>query len=278
MPTSFRYHRSYRGPVRGVVLDWAGTIVDHGSLAPVAAFVEVFRREDVDVTHEEVRAFMGTSKRDHLRALTRVPRVASAWAVRHGRPPGEEDVDRMYHAFSPIQIDLLPRHADPIPGCLEALADLRQRNVRIGSNSGYSGPMMEVLLIEAARRGLEVDAVACADDVPAGRPAPWMALEVARRLGIYPMESLVKVDDTVAGVEEGLNAGMWAVGVARTGNELGLSLDETEALPLAELSSRVAAGASRLARAGAHFVVGSVADLPACLDSINRLIAAGERP
>lgn len=274
----YRYQRTYRGPVLGVILDWAGTLIDHGSLAPVAAFVEIFRLEDVPVTLDEVRAFMGTYKKDHLRSLTRLPRIAAAWTARHGRPPSDHDVERMYQAFSPIQIDLLTKYADLIPGCLETIAELRRRGLRIGSNTGYSAPMTEVVLCEAARRGLEVDAVVCADDVPQGRPAPWMALEVARRLGLYPLESLVKVDDTAAGIEEGLNAGMWTVGVVRTGNELGLSLADTLALPPDQLSSLLSAGADRLARSGAHFVVDSLADLPSCLDQINALLSSGQRP
>ena len=42
----FRYRRAYAGPVRAVVFDWAGTTVDYGSRAPVAAFAEVFRRRE----------------------------------------------------------------------------------------------------------------------------------------------------------------------------------------------------------------------------------------
>jgi hypothetical protein len=42
---AFRYERRYRGPLRAVVLDGAGTIADYGSRAPAMVFVEVFRRE-----------------------------------------------------------------------------------------------------------------------------------------------------------------------------------------------------------------------------------------
>jgi len=120
--------------------------------------------------------------------------------------------------------------------------------------------MMEVVLREASRQGFTADAMVCADDVPQGRPAPWMALENARRLRIFPMEALVKVDDTVPGIEEGLNAGMWSIGVVQTGNELGLSRADTEALPSDELARRLEEGRARLARAGAHVVIDTIAE------------------
>ena len=110
MHMSFHYRRSYRGPIRGVVLDWAGTILDYGSLAPVVAFLEAFRRERVDITRDEARAFMGTYKKDHIRSLTRLPRVRDAWREVRGNVPDETDVERIYEAFSPIQIACLADH------------------------------------------------------------------------------------------------------------------------------------------------------------------------
>lgn len=260
------------------MLDWAGTMLDHGSLAPLAAFLEVFRLEGVLVTPEEARAFMGMHKRDHLKSIAGVPRVGEEWRKAKGSDPAEADIDRMYAAFSPIQIGLLPRFSELIPGALEAVEKLRARRVKIGSNTGYSAPMMEVVLAEARKQGLEVDAMVCADDVPEGRPAPWMAFEVARRLGVYPPSALVKVDDTVAGVKEGLNAGMWSVGVARTGNEMGLSVSELEAMPLGEIESRLEAARGRLSEAGAHFVIGGLDELPACVEEIDRRLSGGEKP
>jgi phosphonoacetaldehyde hydrolase len=278
MNTPFHYRRSYRGPIRGLVLDWAGTILDYGSLAPVAAFLEVFRREHVEITRDEARAFMGTYKKDHIRSLTKLPRIRDRWREIHGKVPDESDVERIYEAFSPIQIDCLADHAELIPGCLDTISALRSRGIKIGSNTGYSAPMMKVVLREASRQGFTADAMVCADDVPQGRPAPWMALENARRLGIFPLEALAKVDDTIPGIEEGLNAGMWSIGVVKTGNELGLSRQEVESLPSDEFDRRLEEGRSRLARAGAHAVIDSIADLIPCIESIERRLAAGEKP
>jgi phosphonoacetaldehyde hydrolase len=83
------------------------------------------------------------------------------------------------------------------------------------------------------------------------------------------MSALVKVGDTPADIEEGRNAGVWTVGVARTGNELGLSLDEVNALPAGTLRARLEAIYARLYAAGAHYVIDSAADLLPVIDAIN---------
>ena len=114
--------------------------------------------------------------------------------------------------------------------------------------------------------------------VAEGRPAPWMALEAARRLDVYPMRCIMKIGDTVADVGEGLNAGMWSIAVCATGNEMGLDEDELAALPEAERHDRLAAIRAKFVAAGAHYVVDGVADVWPLVDEIDARLEEGERP
>ena len=163
------------GPLalQAVVFDWAGTIVDHGSRAPVAAFREIFRRWGVPITVKEARRPMGMEKRDHIVALLAMPRIADAWRQVHRHDAGAAEIDQMYHEFLPVQSELLPQHDDVVPGVREVIDVCRQRGLRIGSSSGYAVPLMEKLVPLARSRGLHVDAVVSASEVRAGRPAPW---------------------------------------------------------------------------------------------------------
>lgn len=274
----FRFTRSYRGPLKAVILDWAGTTLDYGCCAPAVVFIEVFERQGVEIAIEEAREPMGAQKKMHIRKITQIPAVAERWQTIHGRPPGEQDVDAMFEQFVPLQIACLADYADLIPGCPEAVDAMRRRGMKIGSTTGYNTEMMAVLQEEAKRRGYEPDSTVCSADVPEGRPAPWMCLENARRLGIYPMESIVKVDDTIPGIEEGLNAGMWTIGLAKTGNEIGLSEQEIEALPEELYGRRIERAYRRMYSAGAHYVVDGIGDMLACLDDIESRLARGEKP
>jgi phosphonoacetaldehyde hydrolase len=268
----------YTGPLKAVILDWAGTIVDYGSCAPAGVFVEVFARRGVPITMAQARGPMGSEKRAHVAAITAMPEVADAWKRTHGRPCADADIDAMYTDFVPLQIESLPRFADLIPGTFEAVADFRKRGLKIGTNTGYNAEMMRVLAPETARRGFEPDCIVTSDTVPEGRPAPWMALQAAAELGVYPMSAIVKIGDTIPDIHEGLNAGMWTIAVAATGNELGLSQPEAEALPPDEREARLAGARERLLMAGAHYVVDGIADTPPILDQIENRLADGERP
>ena len=264
--------------LQAVVVDWAGTIIDHGSRAPVEAFREIFRRCNAPISVEEARGPMGMEKRDHIVALLAMPRIAQSWRQVHGRAASDAEVDEMYREFLPVQSDLLPQYADEIPGVRAALAFCRQRGLRIGSSSGYAAPLMEKLASLAQARGLHVDAVVSASEVAAGRPAPWMIFKNMERLGVYPPASVATVDDTCVGVEAGVNAGAWSIGVVETGNLLGLSVAELSQLTAAQREERRALGRDALLAAGAHYAINSAADLPQALDSISERLARGERP
>jgi phosphonoacetaldehyde hydrolase len=184
----------------------------------------------------------------------------------------------MFEQFVPLQLDCLDDYADLIPGTLDVVGELRRQGIKIGSTTGYTREMMELLMRESANRGYEPDATVCASDVPAGRPEPWMCLANAQELGIYPMEACVKIGDTLPDIEEGLNAGMWTIGLAKTGNELGLNEGEIAALSADELQSRLDRAYTRMSQTGAHYVVDTIAETLPLIDQINARLASGERP
>ncbi len=111
------------------------------------------------------------------------------------------------------------------------------------------------------------------------RPKPFMVYKNLDMLDVHPIQSVVKVDDTVSGVGEALEAGCWGVGVSRYSNYMDInSLDEADRLPAAEIERRHEKTRDILRKAGAHYVIDSVADLPPVIDDINARLARGERP
>ncbi len=256
-------------PIQALIFDWAGTTIDHGSRAPVEVFVEVFRREGIDLTTAEARGPMGMGKREHIAALLSLPRVVEAWRTSKGKGPVEADIDRLYDDFLPLQRETIARHSQVIAGVPEVIAECRRRGLKIGSTTGYTHSLMEVAAPIAREQGFDPDAIVCSDDVPKGRPAPWMIFRAAEQLGVYPLSTVVVVDDTVVGIEAGWNAGAWTVGVTRTGNALGLSEAELAQLAEADRQARIAEATARFREAGAHQVIESVADLLPVLDTLN---------
>ncbi|MDQ0470887.1 phosphonoacetaldehyde hydrolase [Labrys wisconsinensis] len=264
--------------LKAAVFDWAGTIVDFGSRAPMGAFVEVFREFGVDIAIEEARGPMGLPKWQHIEALMHQPRIAAAWEAAHGHAPGNADIDKVYAVFTPLNARVVTNFGKLIPGAAETVRALRERGLKIGSTTGYTRDIMQPLLPVAAAQGYEPDNLVCAGDLAAGRPSPLMMYRTFADLGVWPAAAVVKVDDTDPGIAEGKAAGTWTVGVAISGNALGLSEEEWTALGTEERRKRSDAAYAALHAAGADYVIDSVADLLPVIDSIEKRLAAGERP
>ncbi|NWG47414.1 MAG: phosphonoacetaldehyde hydrolase [Alphaproteobacteria bacterium] len=268
----------YRGPLKAVVFDWAGTLVDFGSLAPMGVFVDVFARFGLEITISEARAFMGLPKRDHIKGLLELPRIAEAFRARYGRPPAEDDIDEIYSVFLPANVAAIPANSGIVPGAADIITRLRERGMKIGSTTGYTREIMDVMLPLAARQGVHVESLVCAGDLAWGRPTPMMMYRTFLELGVWPAAAVVKVDDTPVGIEEGCAAGAWSIGVAVSGNGFGLSKADADALAPDAFAERRAAAAEALTAAGAHLVIDTVADLMPVLAAIEARLDTGRGP
>lgn len=255
--------------LQAVVLDWAGTTVDFGSLAPVYTLQKVFAQAGLALSDAQARRDMGLPKKEHIRAILSSPAVDDVWRTRHGHAANDADVEELYHQFIPLQLACLAERSALIPGVLEAVQNFRKRGLKIGSTTGYTRAMLDVLLEQSAQAGYVPDCSLAPEDVGAGRPHPFMLYEIVVRLRVYPMPAIVKFGDTPADIQEGLNAGCWAVGVAGTGNGIGLAREEFAKLPAHERRARLEQSRTELQSTGAHFVIDTLADAGAVLDEID---------
>jgi phosphonoacetaldehyde hydrolase len=249
-----------------VIFDWAGTVVDFGCEAPVKALIEAFAAEGISIDAPSARRDMGKSKVDHVRALLALPPVADAWRTTFGRAWQASDVERLMTRLGPLMRRRAAEAAELIPGALEAVQRLRAAGLRIASSTGYTRDMMEPVLARAAAQGYVPEHVVCSGETPAGRPAPLMIYKACAELGVWPLSRVVKVDDAEVGVAEGRAAGAFTIGVAASGNALGLSLAAFRELEASERESRLENARKSLSGAGADLVIDSVADLVPALE------------
>ena len=272
--------RPYRGKVTALVLDWSGTTADAYVIAPAVVFVEVFKNQGVEISMTEARGPMGLRKDLHIKALTEDPVIRDRWQSVHGRRPNQADVDRMFADFVPAQLACLPRYATLLPGVAEVIRRLQARGIKIGCSTGFTRPMVDILETAARAQGYVLDASVAGDEVRHGaRPRPFMVYRNLDLLDAWPIESVIKVDDTVSGVGEGINAGCWAVGVARYSNYMNINtLEEEATLSPAEIQRRLDHTRERLRQAGAHYVLDSLADIESVIADVEARLARGEKP
>jgi phosphonoacetaldehyde hydrolase len=271
-------NHTYRGPLKLAVFDFAGTTVDYGCCAPAAVFIEGYRRQGVEITMAQARGPMGMEKRAHIQTIGAMPEVAAKWQQVHGRAMTAQDIDAMYDDFVPLLLAVLAEYSDLIPGTVATMDHLRAHDILIAGTTGYFDEALEIVQAAAAKQGYTPDFATCATRVPAGRPAPWMIYRAMEALNVYPPAAVVKVGDTVPDIAAGLNAGVWTVGVAKTGNEVGLSEAELAALDPAAATPLIAAARQKLANAGAHYVIDGIDELPTIVAQINDRLAQGEQP
>lgn len=253
-----------------IIMDWAGTAVDYGCFAPVAAFVESFKAIGIGVTPAETRVYMGLTKIEEIRALFSIPRVAEDFRCKYGRDYDDNDVQARYEDFQRVLFATLQEYSKPIPGVVETIAGLRRRGIKVGSTTGYTDKMMEVVIPAAARSGYVIGNCVTSDRLPAGRPAPYMIYQNMIDMAIPSIDSVLKFGDTIADIREGVNAKAWTVGVVMGSNELALTEAEAASLPADELKRRKADVHRRMKEAGAHYVVDTILELPAVIEDINR--------
>jgi phosphonoacetaldehyde hydrolase len=261
-------------PVKAVVFDWAGTMIDFGCMAPVHALVELFAEEGMAISTDEARRDMGRAKLDHLRSLLADEAVAARWSMLKGAPASEADIDRLYRKLVPAMITAAAKNSVLIPGAAQVAAQLRSLGVKIGSGTGYTREMMADILPRAAAQGYAPDMVVCAGETPSGRPAPLMTWKALIALDAWPANSCIKVDDAPVGIEEGRLAGCWTVGLSASGNGVGLDLEDFSALTAEDRAEKLGHAEHALRAAGADFVIEDVSHLLPVVHEIARRIAA----
>jgi phosphonoacetaldehyde hydrolase len=278
--SDYVYSRGYRGKVKALVLDWSGTTADAYVLAPAVVFVDVFKKHGVEISMAEARGPMGLRKDLHIKSLTEVPEIAERWKGVHGNHPGQPEVDAMFADFVPMQLECLREYTTLLPGVAETTQKLQAEGIKIGSSTGFLRAMVDILEEDAKKQGYVPDASVAGDEVEHGaRPKPFMVYKNLDMLDVHPIQSVVKVDDTISGVGEALEAGCWGVGIARYSNYMDIdSFDHEKSLSEAEIQRRLAFTRETLRKAGSHYVIDTFGELPAVIEDVNARLARGEKP
>jgi phosphonoacetaldehyde hydrolase len=212
------------------------------------------------------------AKKDHVRELFKLDTVQKQWISEYGRIPLEHDVDIIYEDLEPGLAKLVANYCEPIPGAIALINLLKEQGIKVGSTTGYVAGMMNTILPIVTSYGLVPDAVVNSSEVPAGRPAPWMIYKNCEKMNVFPLCQTVKIGDTVADIQEGKNAGMWTIGLTKSGNELGLSQDEVEKADPIWLAEKVVFAGEKLLNAGADYVAEGVWDCWHILEEIDSRI------
>jgi phosphonoacetaldehyde hydrolase len=248
--------------LEAVIFDWAGTTVDYGCFAPVQAFVEAFKEFGITPTIEEVREPMGMLKHDHIETMLKMPRIREEWKKIYGNDWTDKDVDAVYEKSESGILKILNQFADPKPYVLETIEELRGMGLKIGSSTGYTDEMMDIVVPKAEENGYKPDCWFSADAVGGyGRPYPYMIFKNMQELNLSSVEAVIKVGDTVSDIKEGKNAGVISIGIVEGSSVMALSKEDFDALSKEEQETKRQETRKVLKEAGADYVIDDIRGL-----------------
>ncbi|MCD8820988.1 phosphonoacetaldehyde hydrolase [Staphylococcus gallinarum] len=255
--------------IKGIIFDWAGTTVDFGCFAPVHVFIDIFNEVGIEVTIDEAREPMGMLKRDHIQSMLEMPRIQKLWKEKYHRTYSEKDLDKLYNRFEVLLMENLRSFTDPLPNVIEVIENLREQGYNIGSTTGYTTEMMEVVKLGAKEKGYEPDYIVTADDVGGyGRPYPYMIYENMRKFELNSINELVKVGDTISDIKEAINGGITAIGVIKGSSVVGLSEKGWNNLKKDEKNKIIEEARDKFIKNGANYVLEDITELPNLLEKL----------
>lgn len=178
-----------------VVCDMAGTTVRDAGQVP-KAFTSALAAHGIAVTPQAINSLRGASKR--LAILNLIPACEDR----------EKRSEEVYATFVQHLASVFNGTVEPVPGAREAIDTLRSRGVKVALNTGFDRETTDLLLEALHWRKGVVDAVVCGDEVPLGRPAPYMIFRCMEATGVVDVRRVANAGDTVLDLQAGHNAGV----------------------------------------------------------------------
>ena len=272
--------------IRACIFDLGGTIVDRYSLTPLIAFRKAFKNRGVELCPSLIRQDMGLNKMDHIDKIFEDNNVQKQWFGRNLEIIDNKIKKEIFKDFSKIQKNETIERMKIIPQTKKCIQYLQDNDILTGVTTGfdYEQTMRVKSLLETYNVYLDSYVSSTCLDLPA-RPKPYMIHKNMDNLNLNDSRRIIKIDDTVSGIQEGLNAGCLTVGVARWSVNMAIdtyedmmSLDNVimdgsnnYSLNYHNQKEKLKKSREILEKSGAHYVIDTLEELPGIIEHINRM-------
>jgi phosphonatase-like hydrolase len=202
--------RIFMGAVDLVVFDMAGTTIeDHGEV--LTAFKSALRKNQISISEDFLQKWRGASKKEVLRQV-----IEGEFGKES--PDNPKRIDQAYGDFRHLLEDLYAREGiRPIPGAVETFKWLREHNIRIALTTGFYRKVTDLILRQVGWNSGAVDASICSDEVPQGRPAPYLIFRAMEATRTTDVHRVVNVGDTTLDLLSGHYGGVRGIVGVLTG-------------------------------------------------------------
>ena len=272
--------------IKACIFDLGGTIIDRYSLTPLLAFRKAFKKYAIDLSPSLIRKDMGLNKMDHINKIFENTDIQKQWLGLNLEIADNRVRKDIFKGFSKIQAKETIERMKIIPETIGCMRYLQDNNILTGVTTGfdYEQTMRVKSLLETYNIYLDSYVSSTCLDLPA-RPEPYMIHKNMDNLDLDDAREIIKIDDTVSGIQEGLNAGCLTVAVARWSVNMGIDsyedmmkldnviMDGSNNYSLNYHNHKEKLKESReiLEKSGAHYVIDTLEELPGIIEHINRM-------
>lgn len=268
--------------VKGCIFDLGGTIVDRYSFTPLLCLQRAFKGQRINIPLSMIRKDMGLSKEDHIHKLLEEKEVQKQWINKYRQRPTKADRLSLFSDFQFMQEREIKLNMKVLPHTAKCISRLKKDNIVTGVTTGFDSEQMDRIkwLLESENIFLDSYVSSTCLDKPA-RPEPHMIFENMKRLNLDDPRRIIKIDDTVSGIQEGLNAGCWTVAVCRWSSNMNVdsvkdmdildnfNADNNYTENYYQLRERINKCRQIMASSGAHYVINTLYELQNVIDDIN---------
>jgi len=250
--------------IKACVFDLGGTIVDKYSLSPLVSLQKAFSLKKIFVPNKLIIQDMGTRKFKHIQLLCNENLINTQFRIHNDRDISTVDMESIYNDFNDIQIQHMRLYLNVIPETSYIMRYLQDHSIKTGITTGFNKEQMDIAINLLRNNHIKIDSTVSSDFI--SRPHPYMIHTNMKQLQIEDPTQVIKIDDTCVGIQEGINAGCYTVGVARW--SVNMNMFSLDALTKDDIKNKLIISRKTLQDAGADFVIDSLDELPSIIKTI----------
>jgi len=257
--------------IKACIFDLGGTIVDKYSMTPFRSFKGAFERNHIKIRNSLIKNDMGMDKKEHIEKILNDPYTARAWFVQHKHYPTNIDIEKVYHDFNKLQNEY-SKQIDIIPETKKCIDFLRDKNILLGSTSGFGKETVSIISEVLRKNDIYMDSYVSSSCVSytALRPKAGMIYKNMKQLGLSGCaHEIIKFDDTKIGIMEGKNAGCITVGVAGWSTYMDIIPDKKGNLNDIHYTKRLIKSRKKLSEAEPDYIIDTLDQVPQLLNTLN---------
>jgi len=254
--------------IKSCIFGLGGTIVDKYALTTFLSLRKVFETVEIHISQNLLSKNIELSANSRIISIISEKDILDRWLEKYDNYPDEYDIRSLISLYHSIHTGYCKNLITILPETKKCIEYLREQDILIGCTTNYSRTNMNLIKQRLDNNNIIIDNYVSANINQ--KPYPYMIHKNMKDFMIYNPRNIIKISNSVSGIQEGNKAGCWNVGVARWSIHMNIyGISEAYSLPSQELQSNLDNSRNTLEKAGADFVINTLDELPTIIEHLN---------